>query len=57
VSLPLYVLYFVMPGLVPGIPIELAMLCYCYRDGRDKPGLLTLKSLYNSRLHHTRTTQ
>jgi hypothetical protein len=27
-----------MPGLVPGIPIELAMLYYCYRDGRDKPG-------------------
>jgi hypothetical protein len=29
VSLPLDVLYFVMLGLVPGIPIELAMLCYC----------------------------
>jgi len=26
-----------MPGLVPGIPIELAQ-CLFKRDGRDKPG-------------------
>jgi hypothetical protein len=28
----------VMPGLVPGIPIELATPCEIERDGRDKPG-------------------
>ena len=46
-----------MPGLVPGIPIELAMLYYCYRDGRDKPGYYALKSLSNFSRHHTSTTQ
>jgi hypothetical protein len=27
-----------MPGLVPGIPMELALQCQAKRDGRDKPG-------------------
>src|SRR5947207_2877946 len=29
---------FVMPGLVPGIPIERVRRCVPKRDGRDKPG-------------------
>ena len=29
---------FVMPGLVPGIPIRWAGPWLPYRDGRDKPG-------------------
>ncbi len=29
---------FVMPGLVPGIPLRKARSCPLYRDGRDKPG-------------------
>jgi hypothetical protein len=28
----------VMRGLVPGIPMELALQCQPKRDGRDKPG-------------------
>jgi hypothetical protein len=31
-------LLFVVPGLVPGIPIEEAEPCHRNRDGRDKPG-------------------
>jgi hypothetical protein len=30
--------FFVMPGLVPGIPIEWAPQCNYKRNGRDKPG-------------------
>ena len=30
--------FFVMPGLVPGIPLRRADPCAPYRDGRDKPG-------------------
>jgi hypothetical protein len=42
-----------MPGLVPGIPLDLALPCHVHRDGRDKPGHDSKTRFPGAAQHHS----